>query len=977
MNKIRERRILASLLTAALLCGFPAFAREPEETLENRAAASPESLNETIDYSGRNSGFVRYLERAGTAAQPEQSIELKAEAAEISEDNAGRTEQQGKDCVLLQKGGWMEWRFSVDEQALYTLRITYIAGNGENGEQQNQNKEPRISLLLDGTLPYSELSEYALGRIYRDKTGIEQDEQGNDRIPEQETVQRWQTLSLPDTSGLAGRPLCLALEPGDHTLRLLCTEESLLTASLFLTGEEAVLTDGEALRAYQEQGVESISGVLLKYQAEAAFEKSNVTLYPQYDRVSPAVEPYHPVRVRRNIIGGGGWSENGMWISYKIADVPADGLYYLTLKYRQSYAIDRTTYRTIYINGKIPSEAFQNVAFPYGVDWARTTVSGTDGTPCPVYLKKGDNELRLEVSLGSCTDVLRMVDEAVFQLNQMYTKMVMVTGANPDPNRDYYLDKEIPDLIETFRMQAETLNTAADRFDERNGEATSESESIRTMARRLESLISQPRTIPKRLSSYREGLSDLSAWLSDMTEQPLALDYFLIHSADAELPSPTPTLGQKLRHFFETFFASFVEDYDSVGVRSGESIDVWVNMGRDQAQIVRSLITDSFTPAYGVEVNLSIVGMGFVEATLSGEGPDVALGISRGQPFNLASRNALLSFEEYEGLESMKSRFSETAMTPYQFEGKTYGIPCSQKFYMLFYRKDILAQMGLEVPETWDDIYRAVPKLQRSHMNIGLPYAVISAAAAVDNGLGAKDLFAALLLQNGGTFYTEDHTATRLDDEAAVNAFKSWCDFYTKYGFDLAYDFYTRFTTGEMPIGIASYEMFNTLSLGASEIRGLWGMAEIPGTPREDGSVDHSEAGAGTAAVIFKKTASPDACYHLVDWWTSDEVQDRFCVSVENLLGPGGRYETANLYAFSRQPWSDEQLQMLQRQRENVVELPEIPGSYYVSRSVDNAFRAVLYDGENPREIFARENRNINAEITRKRRELGLNIAAE
>ncbi len=60
-----------------------------------------------------------------------------------------------------------------------------------------------------------------------------------------------------------------------------------------------------------------------------------------------------------------------------------------------------------------------------------------------------------------------------------------------------------------------------------------------------------------------------------------------------------------------------------------------------------------------------------------------------------------------------------------------------------------------------------------------------------------------------------------------------------------------------MPIGIASYEMFNTLSVAAQEIRGLWGMAPVPGTIREDGTVDTSEAGAGSAAVIFKKRRLP------------------------------------------------------------------------------------------------------------------------
>ena len=381
------------------------------------------------------------------------------------------------------------------------------------------------------------------------------------------------------------------------------------------------------------------------------------------------------------------------------------------------------------------------------------------------------------------------------------------------------------------------------------------------------------------------------------------MDYLIVHSAGQELPSPRASFWQQVSHFFKTFFASFLEDYNTVGGSgSEEGITVWANIGRDQIQVIKNLVVDQFTPQTGIDVTLSVVQTGFIEATLAGRGPDVAIGMARGQPVNLACRNALLPFDSYGGFEDMKKRFSDTALVPYQYNGKTYGIPCTQTFFMLFYRKDILSEMGIAIPQTWTDIMETVPKLQRSHMTIGLPYAVISAATAVDNGLGAKDLFATLLLQNGGTFYNEDHSATALDSEASMSAFKTWSDFYTKYGFDLVYDFYTRFSTGEMPIGIASYEMFNTLSVAAQEIRGLWGMAPVPGTIREDGTVDTSEAGAGSAAVIFKKAASPDNCYRFVDWWTSDKTQTDFCTAVENQLGPGGRYATANLAAFSSQP---------------------------------------------------------------------------
>ena len=662
-----------------------------------------------------------------------------------------------------------------------------------------------------------------------------------------------------------------------------------------------------------------------------------------------------------------------MWISYLIDDIPSDGLYYITFKFRQADAIGVTTFRNVYVNGSIPSKAYENVSFPYGVDWNQKTVVDENGEPCPVYLTAGENELLMEVSLGPYVEAMRMVDDSIYELNRLYTQMVMITGTTPDSYRDYELDKEIPGLLDAFREQADALYAAAALFESLGGEEKSQSEDILGMARRLESLIRDPRSIQKRLSSYREGISALSSWLYDRTSQPLEMDYLIVHSAGQELPSPRASFWQQVSHFFKTFFASFLEDYNTVGGSgSEEGITVWANIGRDQIQVIKNLVVDQFTPQTGIDVTLSVVQTGFIEATLAGRGPDVAIGMARGQPVNLACRNALLSFDSYGGFEDMKKRFSDTALVPYQYNGKTYGIPCTQTFFMLFYRKDILSEMGIAIPQTWTDIMETVPKLQRSHMTIGLPYAVISAATAVDNGLGAKDLFATLLLQNGGTFYNEDHSATALDSEASMSAFKTWSDFYTKYGFDLVYDFYTRFSTGEMPIGIASYEMFNTLSVAAQEIRGLWGMAPVPGTIREDGTVDTSEAGAGSAAVIFKKAASPDNCYRFVDWWTSDKTQTDFCTAVENQLGPGGRYATANLAAFSSQPWSPEELEMLTTQRENVIELPEIPGSYYVSRSIDNAFRAVLYDKKNPRETFEKENRNINEEIARKRRELGL-----
>ncbi len=956
------RKLIALIISISLTFTFvlTAFAESKSDIIYH--------LWDDISYNS----FISYKNEHEAKNKAKLPIELKPESSTLSDTGARFQNVSDENAVLLESNdsgqslnGWIEWSFTVRENAVYYIKLRYMA-SGDKG------KKPQIRFDIDGVVPYRELSSYGLNRIYKDEP-IMQDKAGNDSIPEQKEINRWQTTMFYESEGFSNAPMFLHFSKGEHTVRISVLEESLFISSLFLTNKPVILRDDQAMKEYKEAGLKEYSPYYKEIQAEKTYEKSDASIFPQFDRTSPATVPYHPTLVRRNTIGGSGWSSRGMWISYIVDDIPADGLYYLTIKFRQKDAIGVTTFRNIYINGDIPSASFENVDFPYSINWQRKTVGNDDGNPCPVYLKKGYNEIRFEVSGGRFSEVLGMVDSACGELNKLYTQMVMITGTNPDKYRDYYLDKEIPGLIDSFKNQADALHKAADMFDSLSGSKSSESETIHDMARRLDSLADNPKTIHKRLTGYRDGISSLYNWLDNMTNQPLEMDYFIIHSADSKLPSAKAAFGARFIHELKTFISSFVEDYNTVGSNGeNESVIVWVNMGRDQIQIIRNMITDKFTPKTGINVGLSIVQTGFIEATLAGSGPDVAIGIARGQPVNLACRNALLDFDDYEGFAQIKDRFADTALVPYQFEGKTYALPCSQTYYMLFYRKDILSQLGIDVPKTWDDINRAVPKLQRSHMGIGLPYSVISAAAAVDTGLGAKDLYASLLLQNGGSFYTDDHKSTLLDSEQAVDAFKTWCDFYTQYDFDLAYDFFTRFRNGEMPLGIASFEMFNTLSIGAREINGLWGMAPVPGTLKDDGSINSAQAGAGTAAVIFKKTKDPQACYKFLDWWTSGDVQTGFCASLETTLGPGGRYPTANLKAFESQPWSKNQLAMLKEQRKSVIELPEIPGSYYVSRSIDNAFRSVLYDGKNPREIFIKENRAINREIKRKRSELGL-----
>ena len=89
-------------------------------------------------------------------------------------------------------------------------------------------------------------------------------------------------------------------------------------------------------------------------------------------------------------------------------------------------------------------------------------------------------------------------------------------------------------------------------------------------------------------------------------------------------------------------------------------------------------------------------------------------------------------------------------------------------------------------------------------------------------------------------------------------------------------------------------------------------------------------------------------------------------------MGTMGRFDTANTEALGQMSWSGDELARLRAQQEELTEIPVTPASYAVTRNIMNAFRETINEGANPRDTLIWYNRDINDEITRKRKNLGL-----
>lgn len=204
--------------------------------------------------------------------------------------------------------------------------------------------------------------------------------------------------------------------------------------------------------------------------------------------------------------------------------------------------------------------------------------------------------------------------------------------------------------------------------------------------------------------------------------------------------------------------------------------------------------------------------------------PDLALQMSRAEPVNLGIRNALMDLKSFPDYEEVLQRFQPGAEVPYCYNGRCYALPDTQSYMVMFYRTDILEKLELEVPNTWEDFIRASTVIQRHNMQVYLPYTRITSGTTVNAGIGSLNLYPTLMLQNKLPLYDDAQTATVIGSEQSVSVFDSWTRMYTDYQFMKEADFYNRFRTGSMPLGIAGYTTCLTLSQTAAEIDGRWAM---------------------------------------------------------------------------------------------------------------------------------------------------------
>jgi len=916
--------------------------------------------------TGRTNTYSRYLERYAGAPNGKRDIPVSlfsyTSSSGVSVLDNFESERR---ALRTDEASFIEYRINFEEAGFYNIIIEYfpLPSRGITIER---------SLFINGETPFLGADRLAFQRVWGDAGPSRFDNQGNEIRAQQVEKPQWEKAWFKDSLGYITEPYAFYFPKGVNVIRLQGINEPMAIRSLSIKAPDRALyykdyIAKQDLTQYQN----SRSNVQLKVQGEKAVRRSDPSLYPNYDRSSGATEPPSVARIRLNMIGGERWRISGQWIEWE-ADIPEDGLYRLSVKGRQNYNRGFVSNRTVIINGQTPCRELSAIPFNYNNKWRLVTLRDSDKQNYMVFpLKRGLNTIRLQATLGDMGAILNVMEESVFRLNGIYRKILVLTGTEPDVYRDYRVEYVYPEVIQAMALESKILYKLVDDLTAYSGERSAQAAATLTLARQLELFVRRPDKIPRTLTNFKANISSLGDSMLALSQSQLDVDFILLSSADARLPKIRDNFFVAASHEIRSFLSSFFVDYNNLGdvYRNGKNvIDVWMLAGRDQSTILKAMIDDTFTPKTGIRVNVKLVAADTVlPAVVAGTGPDMALTVPQGDPMNYAIRKAVVDVSQFPDYEEVIKELNPSVVIPFTYAGGVWGLPETQYFHVMFYRKDILEELNIQLPDTWEDLINILPIIQKNNMNVGIPSVATNVATSID-----FSNFLAHMFQRGGRLYNDEGSRTLLDGEIAIEAFDVYTKFFTHYKTPMVYDFLNRFRTGEMPLAFADYTNFNTLEVFAPELRGLWGFSRMPGLKKSDGKIDRSVPTGTLAAMIFSGSKKRELAWEFMKWWISSDTQLRFGRELESIMGAAARYPTANYEAFKRLSWGSEQMAVLDEQRGWTVGTPEVPGGYFVSRHITNAVRKILNEGMDTRETLLDYTITINDELIKKRKEFGL-----
>jgi ABC-type glycerol-3-phosphate transport system substrate-binding protein len=827
-------------------------------------------------------------------------------------------------------------------------------------------EDTKVSVQINEQWQFYESQAIVLPSVWQFATeDFALDRYQNELQPISVKANQWQSMTLKDTRALHGYPFEFFVFTDD------VISFHFVNASVLMTNFRLVpvtpLPTYTQYRASQPNA--PIQDTLQLISSRSMLSRSDASIRLRTEQDASAI-PYDTQFLRLNTIFGDSWERGGQSITYPI-EIQTSGYYALSFRYRQYLLNDMVTMRSIAINGEIPFQEFKAVAFPYTMQFRNRTLTQTNGEPLYIFLEAGDHTITMEAVNYAYRFAIETMQTIMRQIQQLSLEIKRYTAGSNDLYRDWDIETFFPNASQDLRTWADQLdNMYTQLLGLSLTNQPSQLANVRVSSNRLRTLANQINRLPGLMVQFADGDSSvnqmLGVSLQQMMRSSLEIERIMVHGR-VELPRPSATFFVSAYEGGARLVLSFINNPYSANRMDPNDLNVWVNFPRPYIEIMQALIDQLYPGNRPVKLSQMPDENKLILSNISGQSPDLALGINNWIPYDFASRDAALDLRQFPGYTDLVQDFAKGAMIPYVFEQGVYGLPLTQNFWVTFYRRDIMASIGIEeIPQTWDEVIGILPLLQSYGLNYFLPLSQFS---------GLKPFVATLpfIHQFGGQLYAENGMSTTINAEDTLNGITLMAELYTLYNIPkFVASFYNQFRYGTLPIGIGDLGTYLLLSSAASELDGLWSMDLHPGfRDPVTNQINRSAASGAQSSMILANTNHRQDSWDFLSWWMSTPIQALFGNILQSTYGKTFFWNSANLEAFAQSSMPQQYKEVVLEQWEYALEASRIPGTYMVERELSNAWTNIVFYGMNPRQAIDEAVRISNREIIYKMAEFG------
>lgn len=272
--------------------------------------------------------------------------------------------------------------------------------------------------------------------------------------------------------------------------------------------------------------------------------------------------------------------------------------------------------------------------------------------------------------------------------------------------------------------------------------------------------------------------------------------------------------------------------------------------------------------------------------------------------------------------------FFEGAWDTTEVDGTSYGIPWYVETRLIYYRKDLADQAGLQPPTTWDELKTFVKGLQGAGASDGI--------SLPPGATGAWQTFMPFGWSNGVELTDgEDWT---LNTPEMTEALEYYASFFSEglapdtASTALVSDFIAG-TVGAFVSGPWHMALLN--EQGGPDFAGKYDVALMPK------QVTATSFVGGGDLVVFEDSENRDGAWKFVQYLSDPEVQSRFYTMVGALPSVQSAWESGELA-------SDPMLVKFGEQLDDAKSPPAIPTWEQVADVIDGELEKVVVAGQDP-----------------------------